>query len=121
MTHHPQGRPIGGRIRQVCTALEQCGPSTDKQIDAWMGVGLAEVRKYAKRAEAFGMVAIDHSCTPVVYSVCEGWRVRADLPRKEQAPKALPLQTSHVRPVNSVFEMGARAAENHDAWLRAAL
>lgn len=110
MTTAKGGKPIGQRIRSVCAALEKHGPSTAKALHALEPqITAADVTKYARRAAAFGFVAIDRSTWPHTYAANPRWLFMAD-----QRTKVVPIPPPAPRfirqlPPNSVFQLGERA------------
>lgn len=96
-------RPIGKNIRLVCEAVEAEGVSNYRRVAEITGLPVIATSRYATRAEGWGLMAIDRTTKPATYVVVEGWRSRVDAPTKPAAPVRL-------RPVNSIFQMGERAA-----------
>ena len=115
------GRSIGKHIRAICATLEKLGPSTSKRVFEHIdGVGREDVGRYCSRAVGLGMVTVMRStATPwnsSIYTVVPGWQMLADqrkTTKLKAGPKPKP-KTTKWKGVNSIFSMGAQAAEQRD-------
>lgn len=99
-----RGRHIGAGIRRVCEALEKLGPCGSRAVANESGIPITSVTRCAFRAEGHGLMVIDRTAYPHVYTVLPDWRYAIEH-TKERAKVAAPV----VTPPNSIFQMGERA------------
>lgn len=87
------GRPIGGRIVQVCGIVQRIGPCTARQVAQWMeGVEPTNVDKYCSRAVGFRLMTVER-CYPKLYRVAPDWQevlAAQFTPAKPLIPAPLP-------------------------------
>lgn len=102
-------RPIGERIKQVVTIVDEMGQATANQVlERMTGVCKHNVGKYCSRAVGLGLMTADRSAYRVVYRVIDGWRevVAKRRPIERPAPPPMDVARTIQTQPNSVFALG---------------
>ena len=103
-------RPVGKRIIQACSLVEQCGTATSPMLTPVMGTAPTNTIKYLSRSVGMGLLTVDRSMRPHRYQVVDGWRETVK-PIAREMPyvvRVAPVKPVYHRPrVNSIFNMGA--------------
>ena len=99
-------KPIGHRIKSVCTELERSGPRTSRQLGRIDMMGAEAARQYCLRALDKGFLTSDLQ-SPPVYAVVNNWR---DLVASVGISK--PREITVQKPVWRVRSLPAIGARN---------
>ena len=96
------GRPIGAGIRSLCAAVERLGPCDSRATAKETGSPITSITRCAGRAEVHGLLCIDRTVRPNIYTVIPGWKHAIDHKKDKR-------EVSACGRVNSIFQMGDMA------------
>lgn len=106
------GKRIGARIVQALRAVQLLQPCSALQVLPHMpGVEWANVDKYCSRAVGHGLMTVDRTCRPKLYSVVPGWQQELEewaqptrpLPKPKPA-ECLSLALERRHPLEQVWQ-----------------
>ena len=104
------GRPIGERIRSICTVIEQIGPANSQTVRTHIpDVDHPNMLKFCNRAVSHGLLTIERVKRENIYTVVDDWELICG-PRHttmvKKPVRAMPVPT-RWQGISSVFQMGA--------------
>lgn len=91
------GQRVGKRIIQALGAVQRLQPCTVHQVQALMpGVEWSNVDKYCSRAVGHGLMTVDRTRRPKLYSVVPGWQEQLQEWRQPTLPEPKPTPVACV-------------------------
>ena len=107
---------VGHRIREACEIVDASGGCTSARIKSTFPAAHSNAFTYLSRAVALGLLTIDRSVYPHLFTAVPGWRSecgpRKNLMMREPRPAPAPgisiVQQALQTQVNSVFQLGTR-------------